>query len=380
MTQLHEPKTFKYKHVKSNITSLINTMEPGCKVPSERDLAKENQCNMQTVRKALSLLVEEGRVERRVGAGTFVTDATHALPAVKHVGILLHSQADNYALRVSSHINEIASEQKLILHTQIISDFAASSLKALEVLQASGCACAIVPWLPWDKTFELGDLIRKSPIPLSVPVAIPGLEKHYFGRPEQYAVGNTRYMQMAGEYFRKLGYEQIAFIGPLVEGNAIVDFKVVGYTQFISKHHLPNHCHLITKDNTRLDELATELAQHAPKLAVICFDDSHAFRFITAMHKLGLEAPQDFAIIGWGNTPLCETSTPPLTSIYGTHERSSIWLLKNAIGQVHGKVIQEPQPTPLQLHVRESCGGKMHRGYQLTNLLQQVGFNPNQTN
>ena len=36
-------------------------------------------------------------------------------------------------------------------------------------------------------------------------------------------------------------------------------------------------------------------------LAVISYDDEHALRFITAMHKIGLSAPEDFQIIGHNN-------------------------------------------------------------------------------
>lgn len=44
----------------------------GQRLPSERDLAEKFQVSRMTLRQAITLLVEEGVLERRVGSGTFV--------------------------------------------------------------------------------------------------------------------------------------------------------------------------------------------------------------------------------------------------------------------------------------------------------------------
>ena len=45
----------------------------GERLPSERDLAEQFDVSRMTLRQAVSLLVEEGVLERRVGSGTFVS-------------------------------------------------------------------------------------------------------------------------------------------------------------------------------------------------------------------------------------------------------------------------------------------------------------------
>ena len=45
----------------------------GERLPSERDLAEEFEVSRMTLRQAISLLVEEGVLERRVGSGPFVS-------------------------------------------------------------------------------------------------------------------------------------------------------------------------------------------------------------------------------------------------------------------------------------------------------------------
>lgn len=49
------------------------TWKIGQRLPSERDLSEIFQVSRMTLRQAVTLLVEEGILERRVGSGTFVT-------------------------------------------------------------------------------------------------------------------------------------------------------------------------------------------------------------------------------------------------------------------------------------------------------------------
>ena len=46
--------------------------EIGERLPSERDLAETFEVSRMTLRQAITLLVEEGVLERRVGSGTYV--------------------------------------------------------------------------------------------------------------------------------------------------------------------------------------------------------------------------------------------------------------------------------------------------------------------
>ena len=59
--------------------------EIGQRLPSERDLADDYEVSRMTLRQAITLLVEEGILERRVGSGTYVD----------HVIIFHHEQFRN---------------------------------------------------------------------------------------------------------------------------------------------------------------------------------------------------------------------------------------------------------------------------------------------
>lgn len=59
-----------YRHLVAAIAD--GTLKPETQIPPERDLAELAQVSRVTVRKAVSQLVEDGQLEQRRGAGTFV--------------------------------------------------------------------------------------------------------------------------------------------------------------------------------------------------------------------------------------------------------------------------------------------------------------------
>ena len=70
----------KYYTVKRHLLSIIDSLQPGSAVPTERDLAAELDTSRTTVRQALVELVAEGRLVRRQGSGTYVAEAKITWP------------------------------------------------------------------------------------------------------------------------------------------------------------------------------------------------------------------------------------------------------------------------------------------------------------
>jgi GntR family transcriptional regulator len=71
----------RYQQLSRHIATEIRTgrLQPGDQLPPERDLADQADISRVTVRKAVSQLVEEGLIEQRRGAGSFVAEASPRL-------------------------------------------------------------------------------------------------------------------------------------------------------------------------------------------------------------------------------------------------------------------------------------------------------------
>ena len=63
------------------LDSIIDKYEPGMKIPSERELAKHFGIARMTLRHSIEALILDGKLERRPGSGTYLTNRCYSLSA-----------------------------------------------------------------------------------------------------------------------------------------------------------------------------------------------------------------------------------------------------------------------------------------------------------
>jgi DNA-binding transcriptional regulator YhcF (GntR family) len=75
----------KYQSIKADLHKALEngTYRVGHKLPSERNLAEKFGASVMTVRQALSLMSQEGMIERVPGRGSFVLDPNPSFPSVQ---------------------------------------------------------------------------------------------------------------------------------------------------------------------------------------------------------------------------------------------------------------------------------------------------------
>ena len=86
--------------------------EPGSKVATENELIKKLGVSKHTVRRALSLLEEEGMLERKQGSGTYIPQK-HQLNHLREIAIFVHdylAMHDYYQGVIMSEIGQAALE------------------------------------------------------------------------------------------------------------------------------------------------------------------------------------------------------------------------------------------------------------------------------
>lgn len=69
------------EQIADNIEGIIaeNQLEPGTRLPSERDLAQQLGVSRATISQAIRVLEQRGLVQIRVGSGMYVTDKAHSV-------------------------------------------------------------------------------------------------------------------------------------------------------------------------------------------------------------------------------------------------------------------------------------------------------------
>lgn len=354
---------FKHQQVELSIRQLTRTLPVGARLPAERNLAASYGCNFLTVRRALRALVDDGTVVRRIGSGTFVarhsaTPGSGPDNSPPRVGVLVFRDSDAYAYRVLQAMAQAGARKGLELRSSWIADFGGEALAQAKRLVAEGCVGLVLPWFPSSLVEEVREFVARSPLPPSLPMAIPGLERHCFVDPARFGGGTQRATNLLHAYFQALGAEQIAFLGPDSPSDTILQRALSAYVCLASRNGAANLCGLVRPGTAGMDELAERWARLGRGLAIISYDDEHALRFMTAMHKRGLSAPRDFRIAGFNNTEASAFSDPPLSTIPQNFDDISEWLLNNALALGKGSVAQSPGNIMPRLLVRGSCGGR----------------------
>jgi hypothetical protein len=357
-----KPPQFKHKQVEAEIRQLTQSLPVGARLPAERSLATTYGCNFLTVRRALKELVDDGSVVRRIGSGTFVArhvGGNHApRRSLKRVGMLVYQGGSAYAYRVLQAIAHAGLEQEAELRSSWVRDFAQDGLTQAKLLEQEGCAALTLPWFPHDRIDEVRTFVRNCPLPVSLPMVIPGLERNSFEQQEIF--GNSLLVAteaMCG-YFHALGHRRIALLGPDSANDVILQKELSAYACYTSRENLPNFCGLVRPGAQAMDQLAERWKAYRGDLAVISYDDEHALRFMTAMHKLGLSAPVDFQIVGYNDTEASEYSDPPLSTIRQNFDYIGHWLLKSALALSRGEQDQSSSLPRPQMLVRATCGGR----------------------
>lgn len=354
---------FKHQLVEAKIRQLTHTLPVGARLPAERHLATSYDCNFLTVRRALKALVDDGTVVRRIGSGTFV--ARHLAPSVSksptaqpRLGVLVYRNSDAYAYRVLQAVAHAGMDKGVDLRSSWVPDFGNEALVQAQRLAQEGCVALVLPWFPYSEVEAVRDFVQRSPLPACLPMAIPGLEKNCFMDPARFGGATQRATDALCSYFQALGKDHIAFLGPDSPSDPILQKALSAYACRVTRDGLPSLCGFVQPGASSMDQLAERWQKYSGNLAVISYDDEHALRFLTAMHKRGLSAPKDFLVVGFNNTEASAFSDPPLSTIAQNFDDISTWMLNNALALARNSIAQSPGCLMTRLLVRETCGGR----------------------
>lgn len=358
----------KHLQIEQELRKLARTLPEGARLPSEKSLATRYGCNFLTVRKAVKRLVADGLVTRRMGSGTFIARKDGAiLPSPendaspgqrqKKVGVLMPFQSNAYGNRLLQVIATVGHGKGIEISTRWAQDFREDGLRHAAQLEKEGCMALTLPWFPYEQVDAVKRFVQRSPLPVSLPIVIPGLEQNC-SNASKYGNPVHQSTEAICSYYQALGARRIAFIGPDLPLDQTLQKALSPYVCRMSRDNLPIICGLVQPGSQSMDQLAVRWKELCGDLAIISYDDEYALRFMTAMHKLGLNAPKDYRIIGHNDTETSAYSDPPLSTIAQDFEGTSEWLLDSALALACGEAAQSRDDPKPRLIVRSTCGGQ----------------------
>ncbi|MFB9708983.1 GntR family transcriptional regulator [Streptosporangium sandarakinum] len=333
----------------------------GGRLPTEAELAQTYTVGVNTVRRAVDLLVEEGLVRRRQGSGTFVTasvatGATGARPRL--IGVLVPSNT-YYFPQVVQGIERAATAagvQLVLACSNYDPDVEPAQIQQLVDVGVSGLLLVPNLHLAADPDAHLARL-RELPVPYVLVERRPADPRP--ADPTSYVCTDVHGGGYAAvQHLSRLGRSRIGYLGRL--GTASSEQVFAGYRQAIADLGLPEIPEAVARQPvwTGTDMLAYANSLVTEKVrAVVCLGDREATTLLPYLRRVGLTVPDDIAVVAYDDE-VADLSEVPLTAVSPPKAEvgrmaTELLLRRIELGPVAPvcRVVLQPR-----LAVRASCG------------------------
>ncbi|GAA5037800.1 DNA-binding LacI/PurR family transcriptional regulator [Thermocatellispora tengchongensis] len=287
----------------------------GGRLPTETELAQTYSVGVNTVRRAVDLLVEEGLVRRRQGSGTFVTASGASGPRPRFIGALVPSNTYYYP-QVIQGIERAATAAgvRLVL---ACSDYDpdVESAQMRQLVDAGVSGLLLVPnlHLSADPAAHLAGL-RRLPVPYVLVERRP--EAPGPADPTSYvctdALGGG---YTAVQHLARLGRGRIGYLGRI--GTATSEQVFAGYRQAVADLGLPEIPAAVARQSvwTGPDLLAYANVCATEKVrAVVCLGDREGTALLPYLRRVGLTVPGDVALVAYDDE-VADLAEVPLTAV-----------------------------------------------------------------
>jgi len=358
---------YKRSQLRSLILSSLSKGEfkLGDQLPTENEMTRKYGMSRATVREGIALLVQEGVLSRRRGAGTFVSRLKPATKG-KMVAALIQctpGQWDSFgqlAHQIEQRVHEQGNslilcnhegrKDKLEVHLQRIID--------------GGIAGVIFSpiQLPGYKEYNL-QIVRRLEdhgIPfvlIASPISSDTLSRYSFVSSNGFEA--TRKIV---QHLTQLGHRRIAYIQGFAEVFAAEE-RFNGFLEEMRRQRLDVPESYIQRIqvgdiNTQgRQEVKVLLACDPAPTAVICIHDVVAKNVMEEVQAVGLKVPRDIAVVGFDDAYFASTLNPPLTTVLTPLADEAALDVKILFDKINGTATSERQEfLPCELVIRESCG------------------------
>ncbi len=305
----------KFRQFAEALGSYVHTaaISPGTKLPSDKELSRKYDIAVMTISRALSELAMQGILERRVGAGTFVSETHKFKPGLNRIGIVCHQPITLDGGFVSTLLGELYSQAgdynfDLIQLIRSPEEYA----ETMKSLRLSGL---IVLSAPRESMPMLAEM-QKNGINL-VQIGV------WYKKQSAISIGTDHILvgRKAVSYLVSKGHREIGFIAcRMKDGNLhhSTEERLQGYRKGMWDAALPCNPDWIIADNldaTALQDAIQKLieAKTLPT-AFLLGSLPMAPKVYHTLSTMKLRIPEDISLITFDNSFLCDQLTPSLTA------------------------------------------------------------------
>ena len=359
MTENGKPKYFTLmEELKEEIIS--GRIQPGEKLPSENQFTVQYSLSRHTVRKALSLLEQEGYIEACHGKGTFCSEKMRHMKKSRNIAVVTTYISDYIFPRLIQGMDNVLSEQGYSIILKNTGNSRQKEAKCLEELFQKDIDGLIIEPSKSQLSCRhpgLYENLEKYQIPY---IFIQGIYTEMKDKPH-ILMDDARGGYLVTNYLLEQGHRRITGFFKADDIQGIQRHK--GYVRALQEAGIPYDPDLVvwfhTEDRRSKPSMMVKEMVKTGSLphGIVCYNDQIAVQVIESLEDCGLQVPKDISVTGYDNSLYAQRGTG-ITTIAHPQERlgemaAELILEKiNGVSEEDSKVERLIQP---ELIVRGSC-------------------------
>ena len=333
---------------------LSGEWEPGTRLPSEIELARQHNISRGTVRRAMMELVNAQLIERVPGKGTYVVEPKVTAQAL--IGVVLPYNHDTLALDMLKGVEQAVKLRGYFTIYSGTNDNPHIEAQDVQAMRERGVA-GLVIFPPSDVTTDPTILQMHNE---GFPFVL--IDRYLIDVSTSYVVAdNETGGYLATRHLIDLGHTRIGFATPASQKTTSVRDRFHGYRRALTEAGVAYdddlHYQYGSLMQTDYDDapLVSYLTHPRRPSAIFAMTDLLALRLLDVARRHHIDVPGDLSIIGFDDLPQASVAAVPLTTIaqFGVEiGRRAGAILINCINQNTTSVQQIT--IPVQLKLRQS--------------------------
>lgn len=325
----------------------LGNIKIGDKLPSETEMIKEYKLGRLTIRDSLSILANEGLIEKKHGKGTFCKASF--TPQQYRIDILLNLSDMYFVPHYLRSICAVLEKEDIKVVLNDTKDDANVICNILGKITSEGTDGVL-----FQPSSEAGKASKElvSSIQNLINFGIPYImvDSAYENIPQSYVIMNEiQSGVIAANYFKSLGHKSLCMITKNGHFDSFLREKGFSDELEIKPYIIPY--------STDLESSIVEMLTAHPEITgILCYNDSVAKECYMILEKLSVSIPENISIISVDDTVVASTLSPTLTSI--VHPKG---LLGEDAAKAILSIIEKKIDWPYQktfepsLNIRKSC-------------------------
>ncbi len=337
--------------------------QDGQTLMTEEELRLRFDVSRQTVRQAISLLEDDGLVDRRRGSGTYVRHGPRRRQGIIHVGVITTFITDYIFPSIAQGMEAVLNENGAVLSMNAMYNDVQTERNILERMLEEPVDGLIIEGSRTARETPNRDILEKFS-QRNIPVLFvngfyPGTEQIPHVVMDDYGGG-----RLAAKTALDRGYTRPA--GLFKTDDLQGAQRLTGFLDEIHARGLevPEERLLCFGTEERNDlydsprgRALTEVLLRREADCLVCYNDIFAAQFMARLQEKGLRIPEDAGMIGFDNASISSMLHPPLTTLGHTKDELGALAARKILRMIAGEK-EESVSMPWTLVDRDSLPPK----------------------